>query len=892
MTKRGPRIFLIVVGVALLLVFFVPPAFSLYASVYTDWLWFDSLGYLSVYQTRLFTQAGMFVVAGLVAAAFLGLNWFLLPRGLLRNLQMVIRPRRSPAIQVGATALTVILAVIGAVIALAMGSSASSSWLDYLVFRHATPFGMADPIFGLDAGFYVFQLPFYRALLGWLTALTVVTGIGALLVYALGQGLREKGPIAHLSLLGVLLLILVALEYQVSRLALISSSRGAVFGIGYTDVHARLPLYHALTVITILGMVALLVNIFVRRWRLFAYVFALWVAVQLVGAVYPAVVQRFVVAPNELTAERPYIEHNIAFTRYAFDLDDIQESDFPAAGQLTPAVLAENEATVSNIRLLDWQPLQATYSQLQEIRLYYTFGEVDVDRYLIDGSLREVMLAAREMDVAQLPTQAQTWVNQHLVYTHGYGVCVSPVNEVTAEGLPELWVRDIPPQTDFPALQLTRPEIYFGEMTGNYVIVNTTEQEFDRPSGDENVYTRYEGPDGVLLNSAWRRLAFAVRLDSSQIFFSSAIRPDSRILLHRSLGERVWTLAPLLWYDADPYPVIADGRLVWLYDAYTWTNRFPYSEPFRGLNYVRNSVKVTIDAYTGETTFHVVDPDDPIARTYQAIFPELFTSEPMAPSLRDHWRYPEQLFTVQAQAYAAYHMEDAQVFYNREDLWAEPTEVRGTNEVVMTPYYVVMRLPGTDEAEFLLMRPYVPNGRRNMIAWLYADSDGEDYGQMGVYKFPKEETIYGPTQIEARFNQDPLISSQITLWGQRGSQVIWGNLMVIPIDDALLYVEPLYLQAESGQLPELRRVLVAYGNRVVMAEDLQTALVQVLGAAPVQPPPLEEPLPTDVAALARSAQAHYEAAQLCLQQSDWTCYGQEMEALSADLEALVQATGE
>lgn len=892
MTKRGSRIFLIAVGVVLLLVFVVPFLFGVYASVYTDWLWFDSLGYLSVYQTRLFTEIGIAIAAAVVAAAFLGFNWFLLPRGLLHNLQMVIRPRRSPAVQLGSTALTVVLAVFGVLAALAMGSSASSHWLEYLVFRHATPFGLSDPIFNLDAGFYVFQLPFYRFLLGWLMTLIVVTGLGVLLIYALAQGLREKGPAAHLSLLGVFFLVLIAVGYQLQRLALLSSARGVVFGIGYTDVHARLPLYTALTIVAILGMVALLVNIFVRRWRLLVVVGALWLAILLVGSIYPVIVQRFIVAPNELTAERPYIEHNIAFARYAFDLEDIQEFDFPAAGQLTPEVLEENEITIRNIRLLDWQPLQATYAQLQAIRLYYVFPNVDVDRYVIDGSLREVMLAARELDVYQLPAQAQTWINQHLVYTHGYGVCVSPVNEVTEEGLPELWVRDVPPQTEIPILQLTRPEIYFGEATGNYVIVNTTEQEFDRPSGNENVYTRYEGPDGVLLDSAWRRLAFAVRLNSSQIFFSGAIGPESRILLHRSLGDRVWTLAPILWYDDDPYPVIADGRLVWLYDAYTWTDRFPYSEPFWGVNYVRNSVKIAIDAYTGETTFHVVDPNDPIVRTYQAIFPALFTTQPMAQSLRDHWRYPEQLFLIQADAYAAYHMEDVQVFYNREDLWAAPTEVRGTSEVAMTPYYVVMRLPGSDEAEFLLMRPYVPNGRRNMIAWLYADSDGDDYGQMGVFKFPKEGLIYGPTQIQARFNQNPTISSQITLWGQRGSQVIWGNLMVIPIDDTLLYVESLYLQAEAGQLPELRRVLVSYGNRVVMAEDLQTALAQVLSGGPVELPPLEAPLSGDAAVLARSAQAHYDAAQLCLQQSDWTCYGREMEALAADLEALVEATGE
>ncbi len=884
------RTLIFALGIAFLVLIVAPIFITLYGNVYTEWLWFESLGYLSVYRTRLVAEIGMFLGAGLLALAFLGVNWLLVSPRLARQREVIIRPGQR-AIRLSPRALIGLLGIGGLFIALVMAFQASAHSMDVLLFRNGVPFGLQDPIFGLDAGFYVFKLPFYCFLLGWSTALVVLGLIGTALFYFLTDALRERGPAAHLSALGALLMLLFVAQYQLDRLSLLDTARGVVFGAGYSDVHARLPLLHVLSGIVLLGAVVLVVNVVIHRWRLLLLVAALWLAVAVLGPVYPSLVQRFRVAPNELAAERPYIEHNIAFTRYAFGLEDIEEFDFQAAGQLSPAVVEANRVTIDNIRLWDWRPLQTTYEQLQELRLYYTFYDVDVDRYIIDGGLREVMLAARELDVNQLPGQAQTWINRHLIFTHGYGVCLSPVNEITEEGLPHLLVRDIPPVSADPILEITQPEIYFGEVTHNYVIVGTAEQEFDRPSGDENAYTHYDGPDGVPLGGFWRRVAFALRFSSQQIVFSGSIDPESRILFHRTLNDRVPALAPMLWYDEDPYLVIADGRLVWFYDAYTWSDRFPYSEPFWGVNYVRNSVKVTIDAYTGETTFYVVDADDPIIRTYQAIFPDLFTpGDEMDQALRDHWRYPEQLFRIQAEAYAAYHMEDPQVFYNKEDLWAVPTELREGYEQEMSPYYVVMRLPGEEEVEFLMMRPYVPSGRRNMIAWLYADSDGEDYGQLGVFEFSKEELVYGPMQIEARFDQDPYISQQLTLWNQRGSEAIRGNLIVIPIDDTILYVEPLYLQAQAGRFPELKRVLVAYGNRVVMAEDLETALTQVLAGAPVTEPVPGEPRPTDAAALARAAQAHYEAAQECLRLGDWACYGRELQALAADLEALVEAT--
>jgi uncharacterized membrane protein (UPF0182 family) len=881
--------------------------FNSTVGIYTDWLWFASLDKLRVFQTRLATQVGLWLVSGLLVTLVLFANWFLIPRRALAQLQLNLRGRKSQQLTLGARVLTIALEALAALVTVLMASEASSRWMTFLACRHAVPFGVSDPIFNLDASFYIFQLPLYLFLVIWVAALIIVTLIGNTVIYLLAQRIRDRAATTHLAVLGALFLVALAAYYQLERFTLLTSSRGMVFGIGYADVHARLPLLHALTGAAALCAVTLVVaagrpaSALTRRWRLPLIAGGTWLVLALIGPLYATTMQTYTVQPNELALEQLYIAHNIRLTRYAYGLDNadgtplVQEVDYPVTGTLTAAQLEDNADILDNVRLWDWKPLRATYEQLQEIRTYYTFAEVDVDRYTLDGHLREVMLAAREMDIEQMREDARTWINQHLIYTHGYGLCLSPVAEVSEEGLPHFLVRDIPPQSNHPALAIARPEIYFGEKTAQYVIVNTEEEEFDYPSGDENTYTRYEGPDGVPLNSFFRRLAFATRFESSPILFSGAIRSDSRILFHRSLYDRAQTLAPMLWYDDDPYPVIAAGRIVWLYDAYTWSDRFPYStpgpsaEPVWGLNYIRNSVKIAIDAYTGETTFYVVDPSDPLIQTYQAIFPDLFTpGEEMDATLREHLRYPEQLFRIQADVYAAYHMQDARVFYNKEDLWQTPMELRETEAVLVEPYYVVMRLPNAEAVEFMMIRPYVPAGKQNMVAWLYADSDGPDYGQLGVFKFSKEGVVYGPMQVEARLDQDPYISQQLTLWNQHGSSVIRGNLIVIPLDGTLLYIESLYLQAEAGQLPELKRVLVAHGNRVAMAEDLMTGLLQVLDEAPAA---VEEPT-GDIAALARSAQAHYEAAQECLQRGDWACYGKEQEALARDLEALVEATGE
>jgi len=867
---------------------------------FTDWLWFSSVNQLGVLETRILARVVLGAAAALLVVGFTAVNWFLLPRRLLGRFQFEIRGKGRPSITIGARLLTIVLGVIAALVALTLASTAADKWMTALRFLHGQPFGLSDPIFNLDVGFYVFKLPFYRFLVGWVTGLVVLTGIGNALLYVFAGRVREAEAIGHLSVLGALFLISKAVDYQLQRWALLQSSAGVVYGAGYTDVNARLPLLYALMGVVVIGALVLLINISLRRWKLLLYVGGAWVALSLMGQFYPAAVQRFTVEPNELAVEREFINHNIRFTRYAYGLDDVEEFDYQLSEDLTSQDLEDNAETLDNVRLWDWKPLRATYEQIQEIRTYYTFSDVDIDRYTLDGRLRQVNLAVRELDTEQMREDARTWINQHLIYTHGYGLCLSPVGEVSEEGLPRLLVRNIPPDTASPELEITRPEIYFGEETSNYVIVNTTEEEFDYPSGDQNVYTRYQGSAGVPIGGLVRRIAFALRFNSTPILLSNAISPESRILFHRVLSDRVEMVAPMLWYDADPYPVVVDGRIVWLYDAYSWTGRFPYSRPWGGLNYIRNSVKVAVDAYTGEMTFYVVDPEDPVIQTYQSIFPDLFTSvEEMDPALREHWRYPEQLFRIQADLYGAYHMQDPRVFYNQEDLWQAPMEVRESENTEMSPYYVTVQLPDSEKAEFMMIRPYVPTGKQNMVAWLYADSDGSDYGELGVYKFSKESLVYGPMQVESRIDQDPAISEQLTLWNQRGSSVNRGNLIVTPIDGSLLYIEPIYLQAEASRLPELKRVVVSYKNRVAMANSLSAGLAQVLGETPVVEQPSQaptagqepsEPLPTGAEEVVRSAQAHYEAAQACLARGDWACYGEELEALERDLNTLVEMT--
>ena len=553
------------------------------------------------------------------------------------------------------------------------------------------------------------------------------------------------------------------------------------------------------------------------------------IIIQLFGnSIIPGIVQNYSVQPNEIVKEKPYIINNINFTRQAYGLNHITDEQFPVSNTLTLADIQSESLTMSNIRLWNREPLKQTFSQLQEIRLYYEFGNIDVDRYMINGRLQQVMLSPRELDISQLTSQAQTWTNQHLVYTHGYGVCMSPVNEVTREGLPKFYIKDLPPVS--PHMIISRPEIYFGEKANNYVLVNTLQKEFDYPKGDKNVYTHYQGTGGVQITGFLRRLVYALKFSDMKILASSLITSKSRLLYDREITKIVKKITPFIALDNDPYLIVSGtGRLVWMLDGYTFSSNFPYSEPFnRKLNYLRNAVKITIDAYDGAVNYYIIDREDPIIRAYSQFYTSLFKPlSEMPADLLDHIRYPKDLFSVQSYMYQTYHMTEPQVFYNREDLWAIPSETYEQSEQVMQPYHMVSRLPGDSKESFLMMLPFTPTNKNNMIAWMSAKCDPDEYGEIKVYKFPKERTIYGPMQIESRIDQDTTISQKLTLWGQMGSRVIRGNLMVIPIKDSLVYVEPIYLQATQSKFPELKRVIFSYGDKVVMSSTLDDAIAGV-----------------------------------------------------------------
>jgi len=880
---------------------------SILKGIFTEWLWFNNLEYGSVYATILRTQVVVFLLAALLFAVFflgnLVLATRLVPKTEASFWPWTIVRQLQSTLRWGVILGTIFLSVI-------FGLVAQGNWEVILRFSNGQPFGILDPVLHREIGFYVFSLPFLHLLQGWLTGALIITLIGTGGVYLLSYGVQRlrfdfsRRVLSHLGGLVILILGLFAWGYWLGIWELVFSSQGVVFGAGYADMNARLPAQWILIVVVIGIIGVILVSIWQRNIRLPLYSIGAWiVAAILVGGIYPALIQRFQVEPSELERERPYIEHNIEYTNKAFALDRIEEQQYPAEETPTPQDIAQNEMTIRNIRLWDPRPLKDTYNQIQSIRLYYDFNDIDVDRYIIDGDYRQVMLSARELSAEKLAGQAQTWVNRKLQFTHGYGVALSPVNEVTTQGLPNLLLKDIPPAGSF---DIEQPQIYFGEKTDDYVIVKTKTQEFDHPSGDENVYGRYEGKGGVGLGGFLRRLVYAWQFGDLNLLISGELSPESRILYYRNIRERVRHLAPFLELDSDPYLVVMDGRLFWIQDAYTTTSRYPYSEPLGGsLNYIRNSVKAVIDAYNGTVTFYVADQEDALIQTYQTIFPELFSPiEEMPESLRAHLRYPEDMFNIQAIVYRSYHMRDARVFYNKEDLWAVPREVYFDAEQTMAPYYVIMRLPEEEKEEFLLMLPFTPVNKNNTIGWLAARSDGENYGKLLAYLFPKEKLVYGPSQIENRIGQDTVITEQLALWGRGGSRVIRGNLLLIPLGKSLMYVEPVFLQAEGGGLPELKRVIVAAGEQIAMEETLQESLTAIFGteAAPVEPgdmPTIPKepgepvvPVVPDVTGLIEKAQQHFTNAQEYLKEGNWAGYGEELAALETVLKQLAELTAE
>jgi hypothetical protein len=898
---------LIVVFVALLL------SFANTLALYVDWLWFGEVGYQSVFLTLLSSQLFVGAMFGAGFALIFFLNLFLAGRheptrywGTVESLLLLrfAGPLRARLVQtVGAVSLVLGLfaALIGA-----------AHWEEYLLFRNAVPFGQQDPLFGLDLGFYLFRLPFLSYLQEWLLGLGLVTTVSVAGVYLTTQAIVISRRRVHIERfarvhIGVLLSALAALKawgYWLDAYDLLYSRRGVVFGAVYADVHAALPILKMLPVLCALISIAFLIFGFWGIWRPAVLLTAFTALIGTVGlALYPEFVHRFHVVPNESALERPYIEHNIRLTRAAYGLADIQEELFPAEQDLTAADLARNNFTIKNVRLWDHRPLLATYRQLQQIRTYYDFVDVDNDRYHINGEYRQIMLSPRELAYRNLPSRI--WINEHLTYTHGYGVTLGPVNRISAEGLPEFFIRDIPPVSTID-LKVTRPEIYFGEIPNDYVFVRTKAAEFDYPSGEKNVMSTYTGRGGVSGLAFPRKLLLAAYFGSLKIVLSNDITTDSRILYNRQIRERVKKVAPFLHVDQDSYLVISQaGRLVWLVDGYTTSDRFPYAQPFgRAGNYIRNSVKATVDAYDGSIVLYISDPKDPLVLAYQKIFPGLLKPlTEMPEDLQSHLRYPQDLFNIQSHVFALYHMQDPQSFYNKEDLWNIPK--KGDKD--MEPYYTIMRLPKTGKTaeareEFILLIPFTPAKRDNMAAWLAARSDPPHYGKLIVYLFPKQKLIYGPRQVDARIDQDSAISQQITLWSQRGSQVIRGSLLAIPIEDALLYVQPLYLSASEGALPELRRVIVAYGNQLSMGQNLEAALEGIFGrgatAAIKDTTPAVAPTPPigsstvprlpGPSSLAKEALDHFNKAQAALRDQDWTRYGEELKKMRGVLEELAK----
>ncbi len=883
----------ILVGVLLVLLWLF---FSIGPRWYTDYRWFQELGFESVFTTEIATRFQVFGMAALAFFVFYALNITI-----ARALTPHISDESSRWAQIAAFAgrsVNTLLIVGGLVLAVFVGLIAQANWLMFLRYLHPASFGVSDPIFNQDASFYVFTLPVYQFLISWLGGVIVLTGLAVLVTYAMGIGRLQwtaavKG---HLSALGFGVLLLSAWNYQLEIYSLVYSPRGIIYGVSFTDLNAQIPAYNILTYITIALAVLLLLNIFFRALKAIGIAVALWIGAWiLLGGLYPALVQNFIVRPSEFTKEEPFIKHHITLTRQAYALDGMQESPYAAEDAPSATDIQKNSDTINNIRLSDYRPLLQTFNQIQSIRTYYDFSDVDIDRYTINNEYRQVMLSARELATEKLTDKAQTWVNLHLLYTHGYGAVMVPVNEFTPDGLPALLDKDIPPVGVVP---ITRPEIYFGEKTSNYVFVKTREQEFDYPKGDENAFSTYAGTGGVSIGSPWDRLMFTLRFADLNILLTDAFTADTHVLFNRAIQTRVRRIAPFLMLDRDPYLVIADGKLFWMQDAYTVTDRHPYSEPYNNnINYIRNSVKIVIDAYNGTTTFYVTDLNEPLIKSYREIFPALFRSmDEMPASIKAHIRYPEFLFSVQAEIYHTYHMQDPQVFYNKEDLWAIPNESADGTANMMEPYYVIMRLPGETREEFMLMLPFTPAKRQNMVAWLSAKSDGADYGKRLVYRFPKDKLVYGPEQIHARLNQDPTISAELTLINQRGSRIVWGNLLVIPIEKSLLYVQPLYLLAEQSQIPQLKRVVVATSNSIVMSPSLNEALARVFTGAPIaQPtttPPTTTPSSSTVAQLAKQAADHYAKAQDALKAADWATYGREMQALQQVLTQLLQATGQ
>ena len=842
------------------------------AGFLTNWMWFDSLGYEKVFWTKFLSQLEIGVPVFLAAMLLVRIYLKSLKKHYFIEVESHEIPdeKRLNKISWGMSV------VFGLLVGLTAGAS---TWMDFRQFANATSFGLKDPLFHLDISFYVFKLAFLTKANNIVLGIVVGVVIITLLYYGILMTVRTpdvferepeepEGPetsgenaipftrkyrkkpsekrtldlnnsnmsqLLHiasgkLTLLGIIFYLMVAMDFLMRQFDLLHVHTGAVYGAGFTDVNVKLWVYRLIMVLSIVGAVTLCHHMHRKEPKKLVRIPIAIVVVGLLGGVVSFAVQNLLVSPDEINKESKYLERNISYTRHAYGLDNIKVEEFPAEQNLNRQAIRDNSQTITNIRINDYEPVQDFYNQTQSIRQYYDFNDVDIDRYNIDGEQTQTYLAAREINESKI---SSTWINRHLKYTHGYGAAVSRVDAVTASGQPDIIVKNIPPESEAKDIDITRPEIYFGELTNDYVIVNTDEQEFDYPNGNENSYSTYKGKAGIKLNLL-NRILFSVREGSMKLLVSSNVNSDSRIIINRNIKDRVEKLMPYLSYEKDPYMTVVNGKLYWIVDAYTTSSYYPYSEPYSGevgsTNYIRNSVKVVVDAYNGDTTFYVVDQDDPVARTYQKIYPTLFKDgKDMPEGIRKHIRYPNSLLKIQAGVYTKYHMDQVKVFYQDEDLWDIAHQIYGTEEKEMDPSYFIFELPDEKKAEFINMIPFTPKSKQNMTAIMMARNDGNRYGQLLVYKFPKNKTVYGPMQIEAQIDQNTEISKEFSLWNSSGSKYRRGDLFVIPINNSIMYVEPVYLEASNQAIPEMKRVIVAYGDKIAYESTLEDALADLFG---------------------------------------------------------------
>lgn len=903
---------IIILIAALLVAIYV---FNLFLSYYGDWLWFDNLGYASVFDTMLVAKGLSFLVFFLAFVLLFGLHVRIARKrgAATRDIRSFREddPRHSILELYNGKIIIWLWRFLTLFLGINMGLYALAHWSDFLQFLNASSFNVKEPIFDKDAGFYVFKLSTYQFITDWYLILVVLTFLAVVVSYYLDNAIYQNGktfkvskPVRRhlLSLTGFFVLGISAL-YYLKLYNILYSSNGAAYGPSYMDVHAQIPAYRIIFFMSIGITLVLFLSPIINKKKIILYVAGAWL-LALIGFVwiYPGLIEQYVVKPNELQKETPYILNNIKFTREAYGLNKIKAEPFPVDQTITYKDIQENHNTIGNVRLWDRRPLIQAYKQLQEIRLYYDFKNVQVDRYHFD-KYTEVAVAARELPVSQIPDRAQTWVNEHLIFTHGYGVVMNPVNEILPSGMPNLFVEDIPPTTSVP-LNLKQMGIYYGEETDQFALVNTTAKEFDYPKGDDNVYASYAGHGGVRISNLFKRIVYAWKFSDIKILLTGYLTDQSRIMFYRNIAERDNKIAPFLSYDSQPYLVVGqDGQLYWIHDAYTTSNMFPYSEPMssdlgeRGLNYINNSVKVVINAYNGDVSYYVINPNDPVIQTFEKIYPKLFKPfDEMPDFLKAHIRYPTDLFNIQTQMYNIYHMTDPKVFYNQEDYWAVPKESYNNRQEVMFPYYIIMRLPGNKDEEYILMLPLTPSKKDNMIAWLCARCDSPNYGDLIVYSLPKDKLIYGPMQVEARINQQPDISSELTLWGQQGSQVFKGNQLIIPIENSFLYVEPVYLQSEQGKIPELKRVIVAYNDQIEMKSTLEESIQAIFNSpgsqdtmALAQVQNITKVVNTSLSERAKQALDHYNKAQEYLKQENWSGYGEELKKMK---DVLSEMSGE